>query len=323
MLSWSSAFPLLSSPSFQLLLTPFRSQDHGAARFLYTVSTSSIRQTASRGYLSPLRRRKAISRLSYSPAILSWPMLTCAWSSRIDLWPKQFNVYLTRQSCRLSDIQAWLRTHGTPLCMFMPDRHGSGPASQSNDASFRQLARTMMDNQVVSTVCYCTGVSVRLTRVTPQICVAPWNDPNRPVGSGILLLPTTSSTGLLVGAIFLDEPFPDFIFNDASHPATAIPAGLPSAYPYPQAFPASASGVSPSSVSPAQRAMSPGPQRFYQAQYDYSAYQYASKPPPNRPFSPLPLSRQPQSDPAFNWPYIEDTSDGSGHTSPGTTHSRP
>lgn len=63
LLSWSSAFPLLLSPSFQLLLTPFRSQDHGAARFLYTASTSSIRQTASRGYSSPLRRRRATSRL--------------------------------------------------------------------------------------------------------------------------------------------------------------------------------------------------------------------------------------------------------------------
>lgn len=108
-------------------------------------------------------------------------MLTCAWSSRIDLWPKQFNVYLTRQSCRLSDIQAWLRTHGTPLCMFMPDRHGSGPASQSNDANFRQLARTMMDNQVVSTVSYFTGVSNSTHSNNPRsvwrlgmIPIVPW-----------------------------------------------------------------------------------------------------------------------------------------------------
>ena len=81
-------------------------------------------------------------------------MLTCAWSSRIDLWPKQFNVFLTRQSCRLSDIHAWLRTHGTPLCMFMPDRHGNATVTQNNDANFRQLARTMMTHQVVSLVVY-------------------------------------------------------------------------------------------------------------------------------------------------------------------------
>ena len=157
--------------------------------------------------------------------------------------------------------------------------------------------------------------------------MAPWAEHGGLTGSGIIILPTTSSDGLLVGAIFLDEPFPDFLFSDTSRPSTAIPAGLPSAYPYPQAFPSAAPGSCSSSASPTRRTMSPGPQQhLYQAQYNFNmlaAYQNAAKPPPDRPFSPLPLSRQPQIESGFIWPYIDDTSDGSGHTSPGTTYSRP
>lgn len=97
--------------------------------------------------LLPLRQ-KATSRIFFSHA--AFLSLTLSWSSRPELWPKQLHVYLTRQSCRLSDIQAFVRSHATPLCMLMPDRSASGPEAIGNEASFRALSRLMMDNQAVS-----------------------------------------------------------------------------------------------------------------------------------------------------------------------------
>jgi len=129
--------------------------------------------------------------------------------SRVELWPKHFNIYVTRQTCRLSDIQAYIRTHPQPLCMFMPDRHGGS----SNEANFRTLARTMTENQMIA--------------------IAPWNDPERLPGAGILLFPTASSTALLVGVIFLESPFPDFLVDPLRQNASAIPTGLPASTPGP------------------------------------------------------------------------------------------
>ncbi|KLO13721.1 hypothetical protein SCHPADRAFT_349891 [Schizopora paradoxa] len=155
--------------------------------------------------------------------------------NRVELWPKHFNIYVTRQTCRLSDIQAYIRTNPQPLCMFMPDRHGGS----QNEANFRTLARTMTENQMIA--------------------IAPWNDPERLPGAGILLFPTTSSTALLVGVIFLNSPFPDFLSDPLRQNASAIPTGLPASTPGPfsssQMFPSSTS--SPSSYTSAGPPITP------------------------------------------------------------------
>ena len=42
-----------------------------------------------------------------------------------------------------------------------------------------------------------------------QLALAPWGLDNLP-GAGMMIYPTSSSPSLLVGAIFLSGPFPDF-----------------------------------------------------------------------------------------------------------------
>jgi hypothetical protein len=42
-----------------------------------------------------------------------------------------------------------------------------------------------------------------------QLALAPWGLDNLP-GAGMMIYPTSSSSSLLVGAIFLSGPFPDF-----------------------------------------------------------------------------------------------------------------
>lgn len=63
-----------------------------------------------------------------------------------------------------------------------------------------------------------------------QVAIAPWNAPDRLPGSGILVLPIPSSTGLLVGVIFLAERFPGFLV-----PSPILSAMQPS--PVGQGFP--------------------------------------------------------------------------------------
>lgn len=65
--------------------------------------------------------------------------------------------------------------------------------------------------------------------------MAPWPTPGYPElrsGAGILIFPNAASTGLLIGAVFLDTPFPDFLGllpgNYTGANPSAIPSGLPS-----------------------------------------------------------------------------------------------
>ncbi|KAL5522407.1 hypothetical protein ACEPAG_8423 [Sanghuangporus baumii] len=140
-------------------------------------------------------------------------------NNRTDLWPKQFDMHVARPACLLSDVQNWVTRNEIPLCMFMPDRHAAGgigsPGSLANEANFRALSGVLSENQL--------------------LCMAPWPAPGYAEtrsGAGILVFPNAASTGLLIGAVFLDTPFPDFLGllpgdnTDAS--TSAIPSGLPS-----------------------------------------------------------------------------------------------
>ncbi|TDL18797.1 hypothetical protein BD410DRAFT_792982 [Rickenella mellea] len=113
--------------------------------------------------------------------------------NRMEAWPTNLAMYFSRRSCRLSDLQEWVRRHKPPLCMFMPDRLTDSSASKANESKFRTLAKLMMDSHAVALI--------------------PWNSPGRLSGSGIIVFPTSTATGLLVGAVFLNSPFPDFVVS--------------------------------------------------------------------------------------------------------------
>ncbi|OCB88537.1 hypothetical protein A7U60_g4352 [Sanghuangporus baumii] len=140
-------------------------------------------------------------------------------NNRTDLWPKHFDMHIIQSTCLLSDVQNWVTRNEIPLCMFMPDRHAAGgvgsPGSIANEAHFRTLSGVLSENQL--------------------LCMAPWPNPGYAEtrsGAGILVFPNAASTGLLIGAVFLDTPFPDILSllpgDNTGASTSAIPSGLPS-----------------------------------------------------------------------------------------------
>lgn len=50
-----------------------------------------------------------------------------------------------------------------------------------------------------------------------QVAIAPWNAHDRLPGAGIIIYPAQNSSALLVGAIFLTSPFPEFVAPSSPH----------------------------------------------------------------------------------------------------------
>ena len=103
-----------------------------------------------------------------------------------------------------------------------------------------------------------------------QIAIASWNEPERLPGAGIIIFPTTSSTGLLIGAVFLNSSFPDFIVSSRPGTSAGGASGTggggganqqhqPSSEPSPSSY-------SPNSNQPLTPPNYPTTHRHYQAQ---------------------------------------------------------
>ncbi|KAI0319853.1 hypothetical protein OF83DRAFT_719984 [Amylostereum chailletii] len=132
--------------------------------------------------------------------------------NRNDLWPNRLFVYISQHRVTRADVSAWVKSHNPPVCAFMPDKHPVSSNTASNQANFASLSRFLLENHMVA--------------------YAPWNIPDRLPGAGIMLYPSPSSHALLIGAIFLSSPFPEFIAY--SQPATSrvsplntVPAPMP------------------------------------------------------------------------------------------------
>ncbi|KAH9965212.1 hypothetical protein BC827DRAFT_1265240 [Russula dissimulans] len=108
---------------------------------------------------------------------------------RIDLWPRRFYVYLGARRIQPNDIKAWVKRYAPPICALMPDRLPDPTANGLNQAAFANLSRMLLENQFLA--------------------LAPWGMDNLP-GAGMMIYPSPSSPSLLVGAIFLSGPFPEF-----------------------------------------------------------------------------------------------------------------
>ncbi|KAJ8509447.1 hypothetical protein ONZ45_g8385 [Pleurotus djamor] len=122
--------------------------------------------------------------------------------NRMDLWPTQFFArILHEQPNLLHDLQAWIRRNNPPLCTFMADRLRDPNANTVNQANFRSLSRVLFETQTVA--------------------IAAWNT-DKIDGAGMIIYPSPNSSALLVGALFLYTPFPDFILS----PAPVSPGSL-------------------------------------------------------------------------------------------------
>lgn len=151
-----------------------------------------------------------------------------------------------------------------------------------------------------------------------------WSNSDVLVGSGILILPNQLSTGLLIGAVFLQDAFPDILSSGPPRPRHAIPSGVTMAVP-PSSFVVSASSQSQSIVRQVSQGSSahgpPGHSRASQQLVQNESH-YPSgnmKAYSDELCSPTAMLRQNLANAAFDPFVFEDTTDGSGCTSPGST----
>ncbi|KAF8068668.1 hypothetical protein FPV67DRAFT_1607296 [Lyophyllum atratum] len=128
--------------------------------------------------------------------------------SRADLWPSQFFTQIVHRPI-LKDFQSWAKRHSPPLCTFMPDRHRDPNINQVNQTTFRSLSRILFENQTVA--------------------VASWGSDDIP-GAGLIVFPAQNSSSLLVGALFLTDPFPAFVAGTSSPPMPFSPPQMQLAY---------------------------------------------------------------------------------------------
>ncbi|KAH9050276.1 hypothetical protein EDB84DRAFT_595158 [Lactarius hengduanensis] len=134
--------------------------------------------------------------------------------SRMDLWPRRLIVYLNARRVAHDDIKAWTKRYTPPVCALMPDKLPDPAANALNQANFANLSRMLLENQMLA--------------------LAPWGQESLP-GAGMMIYPTTSSVSLLVGAVFLIGPFPEFATPQQSgraNPSSAI-TGQASHHQYP------------------------------------------------------------------------------------------
>jgi hypothetical protein len=124
--------------------------------------------------------------------------------SRMDLWPRRLLVYLNARRVAHNDIKAWTKRFATPVCALMPDKLSDPAANALNQANFATLSRMLLENQMVA--------------------LAPWGQES-PSGAGMMIYPTSSSVSLLVGAVFLIDPFPEFATpqrSDSANQSSAV-----------------------------------------------------------------------------------------------------
>ncbi|KAI8969760.1 hypothetical protein BD414DRAFT_449919 [Trametes punicea] len=131
-------------------------------------------------------------------------------NSQQESWPRRFQLQIIYRSGILRDVHAWLaqlaEAGQLSRCMLMPDRLPDVGVSQQNKASFESFARQLFEEGIVA--------------------IAPWSatEPSRP--GGILLYPTSTTHALLVGIVFLNMHFPDFISGPGPHIPTAGPSRM-------------------------------------------------------------------------------------------------
>jgi len=113
-------------------------------------------------------------------------------NSDVDKWPSSFFVRIIHQRPLLAEFQNWVKTQMPPMCIFMPDRVADATVGLNNQVLFEALVRTLSETQ--------------------SIAVLPWNMPNIR-GAGIVLFPSNASRTILIGAVFLQTNFPDFVHS--------------------------------------------------------------------------------------------------------------
>ncbi|KIP06340.1 hypothetical protein PHLGIDRAFT_119048 [Phlebiopsis gigantea 11061_1 CR5-6] len=176
---------------------------------------------------------------SRSPTARGQPELRCTAAetggdNQVEFWPASFVVEVMGHRPLLAQLTEWLKSNKPPMCMFMPDRLADQAAHRANQAAFESLATALGQSQTVA--------------------VLPWNTPGPlSAGAGIIIFPTGSSRNLLVGALFPDTTFPEFIGS---------PSLIPRSIPYSPTSGHDPFDPAPPNIAASQRQASGSQSRF-------------------------------------------------------------
>ncbi|KAH6890147.1 hypothetical protein BKA70DRAFT_394775 [Coprinopsis sp. MPI-PUGE-AT-0042] len=130
--------------------------------------------------------------------------------NRSQLWPQEFTVQNLHRPL-LQQVMHYVQQYAPPTCNFLPERLNP-EYHETNRANFRALSRALSENN--------------------EVAIVRWNNQT---GGGIIVYPATNSGAYLIGAIFYESDFPDFI-RQIQPPSLLIPTsvgypmGPPSAY---------------------------------------------------------------------------------------------
>ncbi|KAJ3508284.1 hypothetical protein NLJ89_g5840 [Agrocybe chaxingu] len=146
-------------------------------------------------------------RVQLPPGAISVTAVETDGENRAQQWPDTFNVRVLHEQPVLREFEMWLRTYmpPLPLCTFMPKRLRDSDQHTLNKSNFHSLSTHLYSSQTVA--------------------VASWA-PNTFPGGGIVIYPAHNSSAVLVGALFFDMPFPDFIAGISSPISPLTPMAM-------------------------------------------------------------------------------------------------
>ncbi|KAG7085769.1 hypothetical protein E1B28_003310 [Marasmius oreades] len=138
-----------------------------------------------------------------------------------ELWPTSLIFSITTPNAVpiYGQLQNYLNTHSNsiPRATFLPDKLRDPNGNMVNQNKFRALSRHLWDKQLVAVVMF------PLPSQRPSPPHSPPIPPGR--GAGLLIFPVATSTAILLGAVFVSEPFPDFVYSSQNlstfHPMNA------------------------------------------------------------------------------------------------------
>lgn len=187
----------------------------------------------------------------------------------------------------------------------MPDRHRDPNINTVNQTTFRSLSRILFETQTVSIE------DKFFDRPIDGVCefkvaVSSWGSDDIP-GAGVIIFPAQNSSSLLVGALFLTDPFPAFVLGTSPtiplSPAQMHP-GYAAHYQQPISAPYASSSRHHLSSSPQQQMPYPT-SPIDQSGSGHRQDQYRLGYPMPRTYSTTPTSTSEQ-----QWPLVKDEDDG-------------
>ncbi|KAF9458223.1 hypothetical protein BDZ94DRAFT_1271124 [Collybia nuda] len=207
---------------------------------------------------------------------------------KTDLWPSHLFAQITLGRPILRDVQGWVRRHSPPLCTFMPDRHRDPNVNVVNQSTFRSLSRILFEDQTVA--------------------ISSWGSDDIP-GAGVIIFPAQNSSSLLVGALFLTDPFPAFVLGTPSPTMPLSPGqmhpGYATHYQQPMSTPYATSSRHHHSISPQQQQIAYSTNPIDQSGSGHRQDQYRLGYTMPRDYSTTPTSTA-----EHQWPPVKDEEDG-------------